>query len=261
MPTDPGDPGRWSAAAGSLFGDRLPLAVSYARKLSGDGVVRGLVGPREAPRIWERHLLNCAVLGELIPNEAYVVDIGTGAGLPGIVLAVARPDLRITLVEPLLRRTEFLAETVTELGLSEQVRVVRGRAEDVVDVPGIGLPADVVTSRAVASLDRLAGWCLPLAAVGGRVLALKGAAADEEVAAHADAVRALGGAAPSVRRCGVGVIDPPATVVVTVRERVVAGAERPARGSERRSAARRGGRPDERGGDRREGRRRGGRRS
>ncbi|WP_229783442.1 16S rRNA (guanine(527)-N(7))-methyltransferase RsmG [Pilimelia anulata] len=257
-------PAPLAAAAGSVFGDRLPVAAAFARKLATDGVVRGLIGPREAPRIWDRHLLNCAVLGELIPDEAYVVDIGTGAGLPGIVLAVARPDLRITLVEPLLRRTDFLTETVAELGLTGRVRVVRGRAEEIVDVPGIGLPADVVTSRAVAPLDRLAGWCLPLAAVGGRVLALKGASAADEVAAHAGAVAALGGAAPAVHRCGVGTIEPPATVVEIVRERVVAGTVRGPEGTERRSPARRGGRSAGRGDDRRGERRserRGGRRS
>lgn len=232
------------AAARAVFGDRLPLAQAYAAKLGADGVVRGLVGPREAPRMWDRHLLNCGVLGELVPDGAYVVDIGTGAGLPGIVLAVARPDLRVTLVEPLLRRTEFLTETVAELGLADQVRVVRGRAEEIVDVPGIGLPADVVTSRAVAALDRLAQWCLPLTAVGGRVLALKGAAATEEVAAHAAAVRAAGGGTPELRYCGAGLIDPPATVVEVVRERVVTRTER--RGGQRRSMDRRGGRAADR---------------
>ena len=119
----------------------------------------GLIGPREAPRIWERHLLNCAAVAELIPEGATVVDVGSGAGLPGMVLAVARPDLTVTLVEPLARRTAFLTEAVASLGL-EQTTVVRARAEECVGK----LPAaDVVTARAVAPLDRLAGWCLPLA--------------------------------------------------------------------------------------------------
>ncbi|MCM4081817.1 16S rRNA (guanine(527)-N(7))-methyltransferase RsmG [Actinoplanes sp. TRM88002] len=202
------------AVAAEVFGDRLGLAAEYARLLVTDGVVRGLIGPREAPRIWERHLVNCAVLSEIIPIGASVVDVGSGAGLPGIVLAVARPDLQMTLVEPLARRTAFLSEAVTALGLDATVTVVRGRAEDVVDGPPAG--ADVVTARAVAPLDRLAGWCLPLAKVGGRLLALKGATAAEEAAEHRDAVAALGGGEPVVRLCGEGLIDPPTTVIEVV---------------------------------------------
>ncbi|GAB1688388.1 16S rRNA (guanine(527)-N(7))-methyltransferase RsmG [Krasilnikovia sp. M28-CT-15] len=212
-------PAELAEAAQRVFGDRLPLATAYARLLVTDGVIRGLIGPREAPRIWERHLINCAVLADLIPKGAYVVDVGSGAGLPGIVLAVARPDLTITLVEPLARRTAFLSEAVTALGLDATVTVVRGRAEEVAGGPPVA--ADVVTARAVAPLDRLAGWCLPLAAVGGRLLALKGASASEEVAEHREAINRLGGSDPVVRSCGTGVIDPPSTVVEVVRERDV----------------------------------------
>ena len=208
-----------------------PLAIAYADLLATDGVVRGLIGPREAPRIWDRHLLNCAAVAELIPSGASVVDVGSGAGLPGIVLAVARPDLSVALVEPLARRIAFLAEVVPALGLDRTVTVVRARAEE---LGGSLTPADVVTARAVAPLDRLAGWCLPLAALGGRLLALKGASAADEVAEHRDAVGRLGGATPVVRRCGVGVIDPPTTVVEIVRERAVAPARpRSARGAGR----------------------------
>ncbi len=205
--------------AARVFGERLELAVSYARLLITEGVVRGLIGPREAPRIWERHLVNCAVMSEIIHIGASVVDVGSGAGLPGIVLAVARPDLSITLVEPLARRTAFLSEAVTALGLESTVTVVRGRAEDVVDGPPAG--ADVVTARAVAPLDRLAGWCLPLARTGGRLLALKGSSAAEEVDAHRDVIASLGGGAPVIRLCGAGIIDPPTTVVEIVKERDV----------------------------------------
>jgi 16S rRNA (guanine527-N7)-methyltransferase len=205
--------------AEQVFGARLGVAIEYARLLVGDGVVRGLIGPREAPRIWERHLVNCAVLGEIIPIGASVVDVGSGAGLPGIVLAVARPDLSITLVEPLARRTAFLSEAVTALGLESTVTVVRGRAEDVVDGPPAG--ADVVTARAVAPLDRLAGWCLPLARTGGRLLALKGRSAAEEAAEHRAVIAELGGADPVLHLCGVGVIDPPTTVVEIVKVRDV----------------------------------------
>ena len=205
--------------AARVFGERLELAVEFAHLLMTDGVVRGLIGPREAPRIWERHLVNCAVMSEIIPSGALVVDVGSGAGLPGIVLAVARPDLSITLVEPLARRTAFLSEAVTALGLDATVTVVRGRAEDVVDGPPAG--ADVVTARAVAPLDRLAGWCLPLVRSGGRLLALKGASAADEVAEHRAAIARLGGADPVLRLCGEGLIDPPATVVEIVKERDV----------------------------------------
>ncbi|MFI5936111.1 16S rRNA (guanine(527)-N(7))-methyltransferase RsmG [Actinoplanes sp. NPDC051494] len=214
------------AAAQRVFGDRLELAGRYAELLVTDGVLRGLIGPREAPRVWERHLINCAVMSEMIPLGASLIDVGSGAGLPGIVLAVARPDLTITLVEPLARRTAFLSEAVTALGLDSTVTVVRGRAEDFVGGPPA--PADVVTARAVAPLDRLAGWCLPLAAVGGRLLALKGASAADEVAEHREVIAELGGGTPNVRLCGAGLIDPPTTVVEIVRERnVVAPRPRP----------------------------------
>jgi 16S rRNA (guanine527-N7)-methyltransferase len=209
-------------AAERLFGDRLPLASAYAELLATDGVVRGLVGPREAPRMWERHLLNCAAVAELIPIGASVTDVGSGAGLPGMVLAVARPDLTVVLVEPLARRTAFLAEAVETLGLAGTVTVRRARAEECVGGPLAVAPADVVTARAVAPLDRLAGWCLPLAAIGGRLLALKGATATDEIEAHRTAIGGWGGAEPVVRRCGVDVLDPPTTVVDIVRERDVA---------------------------------------
>ena len=212
-------PAAFEEAAEQVFGARLPLAIRYAELLITDGVVRGLIGPREAPRVWERHLINCAVMSDMIPLGASITDVGSGAGLPGIVLAVARPDLTITLVEPLARRTAFLSEAVTALGLDTTVTVVRGRAEDLVGGPPAA--ADVVTARAVAPLDRLAGWCLPLAAVGGRLLALKGASAADEVAEHHEAITRLGGGDPVIRLCGAGLIDPPTTVVEIVRERAV----------------------------------------
>jgi 16S rRNA (guanine527-N7)-methyltransferase len=225
-------PDEFAGAATAVFGDRLALAARYAELLATDGVVRGLIGPREAPRIWDRHLINCAVLSEMIGIGASVIDVGSGAGLPGIVLAVVRPDLRITLVEPLARRTAFLSEAVTALGLDSTVTVVRGRAEDLAGETAVA--ADVVTARAVAPLDRLAGWCLPLAGVGGRVLALKGASAADEVAEHRDAIVRLGGSDPVITRCGVGVIEPPTTVVEIVREREVARPAAPRAGGARR---------------------------
>ncbi|HEX5494528.1 MAG TPA: 16S rRNA (guanine(527)-N(7))-methyltransferase RsmG [Mycobacteriales bacterium] len=201
--------------ARGLFGSRSDRVVRYVELLATDGVTRGLIGPREVPRLWERHILNCAALVELLEPGATVVDVGSGAGLPGVVLALARPDLTVALVESLARRTQFLTECRAELRL-ERVTVHRGRAEDRDMVAAVG-DADAVISRAVAPLDRLAAWSLPLLRRGGRMLAVKGAGAEAEVATHADAVIRLGGSRIEVRRCGVGMVDPPATVVVVCR--------------------------------------------
>ena len=220
-PVDAAPPASLRDAAVAVFGDRLPLAERYAALLMTDGVIRGLIGPREAPRVWERHLLNCAVVGELIQQDASVVDVGSGAGLPGIPLAIARPDLTVTLLEPLERRTVFLAEVVSALGL-DTVTVLRGRAEQSAGLDAF--PVDVVTSRAVAPLDRLAQWCLPLASAGGRMLALKGSSAADEIDEHAAAVARLGGGMPAVRTCGEGTLAEATTVVEIVRERLVGGA-------------------------------------
>lgn len=181
--------------------DRLPLARRYAELLSTAGVERGLIGPREAPRLWDRHLLNCAVLGEVIPEDATVVDIGSGAGLPGVVLAIARPDLSLTLVEPLLRRTTFLTEVVDELGL-DNVEVVRGRAEMLHG----GRSFDVVTSRAVAPLARLLEWSMPLVSPTGTLVAMKGSSVDQEITDADPVLRRLGCAEPVVVVLGEGVL-------------------------------------------------------
>lgn len=216
-------PPELAPAALTLFADRLDLAAAYAELLATDGVLRGLIGPREAPRIWDRHLLNCAAVVERIPSGASVLDVGSGAGLPGLVLAIARPDLTVTLIEPLARRTSFLVEVVERLGLTRSVRVFRGRADEAASGSSGWEPisGDVVTARAVAPLDRLATWCLPLAVRGGRLLALKGSSAAAEIEEHADTVARLGGGDAAVHLCGVGVIDPPTTVVEIVRERMV----------------------------------------
>ena len=211
-------------ATDSLFGDRSPLARRFVEHLVTSGVERGLLGPREAPRVWDRHVLNCAVVAELMPDGARVVDIGSGAGLPGIPLALARPDLQIVLVEPLARRVEWLREVVADLDLA--VEVERGRAEDVV-VRRRWEGADVVTARAVAPLARLAGWSLPLLRTGGRLFAVKGSSAATEIERDASAVRRLGGGPPRIELCGVGIVDPPSTVVVVER---VARPGRPTRG-------------------------------
>lgn len=213
-------------AATELFGDRIDIARRYADLLAGPGVEWGLLGPREVDRLWERHILNSAVVAELLEPDSTVVDVGSGAGLPGIPLAILREDLTVSLVEPMLRRTEFLQMAVGELGIAS--RVVRGRAEErsvQVEVGG----ADAVASRAVASLDRLARWSLPLLRPGGRMLALKGERAEAELAEGRAVLSALGASGWQVVRCGSGVLDRPTTVVVATRDprrRAAAGTDR-----------------------------------
>lgn len=152
------------------------MAEAYAELLSTDGITRGVLGPREADRVWPRHLFNSAALAELVPSGARVVDLGSGAGLPGIPLAIARPNLRVLLLEPMQRRVGFLCDCVARLEL-DNVEVVRGRAEQ-----GVRPLADVVVARAVAPLTRLYPLALSLLVDGGTLLALKGAAAADEVA-------------------------------------------------------------------------------
>ncbi|MFD4352871.1 16S rRNA (guanine(527)-N(7))-methyltransferase RsmG [Nocardia sp. NPDC058518] len=218
------------AAAARVFGDRLDIARRYYAALATAGVERGLIGPREVPRLWERHILNCAVIGELIDEGTSVVDIGSGAGLPGIPLAIARPDLRITLVEPLLRRTIFLSEFIEEAGLD--VTVVRGRAEQSGVIKEAG-GADVATSRAVAPLAKLAHWSLPLLRDHGRMLALKGTSAAEEL--ERDGAELIRDGATDLRvvGCGAGIVEIP-TLVISAE--LLPRAERPTRRSERKAA-------------------------
>ncbi|MGH4026840.1 MAG: 16S rRNA (guanine(527)-N(7))-methyltransferase RsmG [Pseudonocardiaceae bacterium] len=192
----------------------MAMAERYVALLAGAGVTRGLIGPREADRLWERHMLNSAVLGELIPAGTRVLDVGSGAGFPGIPLALARPDLALTLLEPMARRVAWLEEIAEELELP--VRVHRGRVEDALIRSELG-QWDVVTARAVAPLGRLASWCLPLVVPDGRLLAIKGAHAGEEVARDAGAVRSAGGGAVEIVQCGTAVVAPPTTVVVVRR--------------------------------------------
>jgi 16S rRNA (guanine527-N7)-methyltransferase len=175
-------PGPPPAAAAEVFGEALPLAERYVELLAGPGIERGLLGPREVPRLWDRHVLNSALLADLIPQGSTVADLGSGAGLPGIPLALARPDLTVTLVEPLLRRVTFLTEVVDELGrmpgdAAEGLEVVRARAEELRDRRRF----DVVTARALAPLTKLLGWAIPLVAPGGALLALKGSSARREI--------------------------------------------------------------------------------
>ncbi len=197
-----------AGARGVFASDRFMLAERYTELLATEGVVRGLIGPREADRLWDRHILNSAVLGEAIPEGASVCDIGTGAGLPGLVVAIARPDVSMTLVEPLLRRTTFLDEVVAELGL-EHVTVVRGRAEDLHGTQTF----DVVTSRAVAPLDRLLGWSMPLVSSTGALVAMKGRSVHDEIASAKDLLARWRCADPEVLELGQGVVDPHTTAL------------------------------------------------
>jgi 16S rRNA (guanine527-N7)-methyltransferase len=194
--------------ARAVFGQVIGTAERYARLLAGPGVERGLIGPAEAVRIWDRHLINCAVVAELIPPSSSVIDVGSGAGLPGLVLAMLLPGVRVTLLEPMERRVTFLAECISELGLDNAV-VHRSRAEDAAGQ----LAADVVIARAVAPLERLAGLALGLTRPGGLVLAIKGASAEQEVAQAGPTLRQLGARDVRIVRAGAGRIDEPATVV------------------------------------------------
>jgi 16S rRNA (guanine527-N7)-methyltransferase len=195
-------------AARKVFGDTAEKAERYAELLAGPGVERGLIGPNEVPRLWERHLLNSAAVASLVPGPCSLVDLGSGAGLPGIVLALLLTDSDVTLLEPALRRTIFLEECVAELGLGN-ASVWRARAEQATGA----LAVDVVTARAVAPLDRLATLALGLLKPGGIVLAVKGAKAKAEVRAAGEALRRLGVRDVEVLVVRGGKVDPAATVV------------------------------------------------
>ncbi len=211
----------------AFFGPHADTARAFAAELGTSAVTRGLIGPRELPRLWSRHILNCAAVAPGLPQGAAVVDVGSGAGLPGLVIAIARPDVTVTLVEPLLRRVSWLEEVTAGLDLVN-VRVTRARAEE--------MPAgqaDVATARAVAPLEKLAGWCMPLVRPGGAMLAIKGRSAAEELAIAEDALRRLGAGSWQVVELGGDLLDEP-TIVVDVRKRIQAG--RPDRGAARGSA-------------------------
>ena len=191
-----------------MFGAALPAAEQYVRMLAGPGVAWGLLGPREVPRLWTRHVLNCAALTDLVPTPSTVVDLGSGAGLPGIVLALLLPDVQVTLLERMERRAKFLTQCVADLRLGN-ARVLRASAEEVAGQ----VDADVVTARAVAPLGRLAGLAAALVRPGGLILAIKGATADQEVAESGPVLRRLGMREVAVVRVGDGKVDRAATVV------------------------------------------------
>ena len=231
-------------AATAIFGDRVSLAERYAAHLADTGISHGLIGPREVPRLWERHILNCAVIAEVMPEGARVIDVGSGAGLPGVCIALARPDLHVTLVEPMERRTAWLETVCADLGL-DNVTVRRARAEEV----HADLTAEIVTARAVAALDKLARWCLPLVTPGGRLVAMKGSSAEREIVEARRVLRRLGAVdadpADMIRTCGAEHLETPTTVVVvdTRPDRTVAGVNgqnAPAQRSRARNARRPG---------------------
>ena len=215
--------------AADIFGSALPSAQRFVAHLADTGISWGLVGPREVPRLWDRHVLNCAVLTDLIDEGARVVDIGSGAGLPGLTIALRRSDLDVVLVEPLLRRARWLELVVADLGLPN-VTVRRARAEELHGQE----QGDYVTARAVASLDRLARWGLPLLRPNGELLALKGRSAAEEVARTASAVASVGGVSTEVVTVGGDLLDPPVTVVRVRRGSRPAASEKSAPSSARR---------------------------
>lgn len=195
-------------AAQKVFGDRLPLAQRYVEHLATSGIERGLIGPREVPRLWERHVLNCAVVQELIEEGSKVADVGSGAGLPGLCLAIARPDLTLTLIEPLERRVIWLTEIVEDLGL-ENVDIMRSRAEQAVGY----VEADYVTARAVSALVGLLDITLPILRGTGQLLALKGRTAAEEITKAKKKLNKYGARETEILLAGENLLEEPTTVV------------------------------------------------
>lgn len=220
--------------AAQLFGERLPLAERFTAMLEEQGEERGLIGPREVDRLWERHVLNCALMSRAVdPTVRTLADVGSGAGLPGVVLAIARPDLEITLIETMQRRCQWLEEVDQELGLG--LEVVRARAEELHGQRTF----DVVTARAVAALDKLAKWTLPLVAVGGELVAMKGSSAADEIAKAEKTLTRLGGADARIELHGDAAVEVP-TTVVRVRKQAPRGGSAGARTQTTRKGGRRG---------------------
>lgn len=195
-------------AAQKVFGYHLPVAQRYVQHLATSGIERGLIGPREVPRLWERHVLNCAVVQELIEQGATVADVGSGAGLPGLCLAIARPDLSLTLIEPLERRVIWLTEVVEDLGL-ENVDIMRSRAEQAVGY----VEADYVTARAVSALVGLLDITLPILRGTGQLLALKGRTAAEEITKAKKKLNKYGAKKTEILLAGENLLEEPTTVV------------------------------------------------
>lgn len=197
------------AAAAVIFGDGIELARAYTHRLAQDSETFGLLGPRELPRIWSRHVINSALLSELVPDESLVADVGSGAGLPGIPMAIAQPKAHFTLIEPMERRANWLTAVVQELGI-KNVDVIRARAEEVSRTD-----FDIVTARAVAALDKLLKLLTPLTRGSNlkTVLALKGSRAPEEIADAKPRLQRLGFGEPEIMTLGLGKAPETATVV------------------------------------------------
>ncbi|MFW0155850.1 16S rRNA (guanine(527)-N(7))-methyltransferase RsmG [Rothia sp. P6271] len=195
-------------AAEKIFGQRLSLAQRYVEHLATSGIERGLIGPREVPRLWGRHVLNCAVVQEYIKKDASIADVGSGAGLPGLCLAIARPDLDITLIEPLERRVIWLDEVVEDLGLGN-VTILRSRAEQAIGMVDV----EYVTARAVSALVGLVDITLPILRGTGELLAIKGRSAGEEIAKAQKKLNKYGARTVEVLSAGEGLLDEPTTIV------------------------------------------------
>ena len=206
--------------AATIFGARLDLAVRFADLLCTEGLIRGLLGPREAPRIWERHILNGAVVSELLAPGLRVADVGSGAGLPGIPIALVRPDVDVVLLEPLARRCGFLELVIESLELGDQVSVVRGRAPDAARAAATAhnFPIDCVVARAVAPLERLISWTMPLVAPGGELLAVRGERAEQELQEALPGMARLGAGAARLAECGSDLLGAPVRVVRVPRQ-------------------------------------------
>lgn len=201
------------ASAAGLFGDRIDLARAFTDALAREGEERGLIGPLEPPRLWTRHVLNCAVVAPLLQPGGTVGDVGSGAGLPGIVLAIARPDVQVVLIEPMERRIAWLSEQKDALGLAN-VSVVRARAEEV----RLETPLDQVTARAVSAFRKLIPLTAPLVRDGGELVLMKGATAEAEVSAATKEVRRFHIHDVRVEILGSGVVDEVTRVIrATVR--------------------------------------------
>jgi 16S rRNA (guanine527-N7)-methyltransferase len=197
------------AFAQEFFGPQIALARGYASRLAKDSETFGLLGPRELPKIWSRHVLNSALLAELVPEGAKVADVGSGAGLPGIPMAIAQPKAHFTLIEPMERRANWLSQVVSDLGI-DNIEVIRARAEDVQRTD-----FDIVTARAVAALDKLVRLLTPLTRGSElkTVLAMKGSRAPEEIALAKPRLDRLGFQEPEILTLGTGKAPETATVV------------------------------------------------
>ena len=196
-------------SAKAIFGPQIDQARAFAQKLANDSDDLGLLGPRELDKLWSRHILNSAVVAETVKTGDLVADVGSGAGLPGIPMAITLPEANFVLIEPMERRSNWMLEVIEELGLTN-VQVRRARAEEVLD-----LKFDIVTARAVAALDKLLRMCVPLLKPGGSLVALKGSKAAEEIEGAKKLQKKLGIASFEIQICGKKFLAEPTSVVKT----------------------------------------------